>query len=855
MRKTFKKILTILGGALMIGSTIGMAAAVNYPAPFGVGNTAIVYGSQLDAASATEISNNLGLLAGSGQVTVDDTAISLSSGSTKVWLNTSMNTAKTVLTKSDLPAVLDDFTFSGNVESKMTSTLSIGTNKVTFAKQPTSNVDPVIGITMGSSKTDPLYNLSVSMPAVAFNNSLSEGESITLFGNQFVVSTATDATSLVLFSSAEEVELSVGGTNPSTKTVTIGGVSYEIGLVTGSSTTSATISVNGVSKQVNAGSSKKISGVDIALKSVTESTALSKIDATILVGSEKITLTDGTSVLKGSDDDPVDGTYVRLTGGVNALTAINIAVFAPTTSEDAILAGETFTDPVFGGFSLVFKELNVPLTSADRDAIVIDRSGDKGMSLSFTDANSNEASFDFVYNASTTFLGDSSSYRIAVREGATLYQSNYTTIGNEEYGHLLQLTRIYNFTGTDFTKDAVTFKDVITDDTYNMDATSEGEGRLTISGRQYTVTYKGTGETGTVTLKYPTSESASTGWVMFPTIETKGGALIGFYEPQTINMSNMAGGTTSATTTLVFPDGDGYTSFTATGLTNSTGLHTNWTIDSTIIYTGTNPGNGAVFADQSLTVGQLTYSINGTTSNNQTKVYLNNPSTGVQINGPAIVIFEGKNNSNLYNTIVIDVEANSAGSSTDPVGVNDVYFTSGVWDSVSLQSDSDISQSVDTFGTLVIEDGNTASQKVVTINYPEEQVYADLYVASSGAVISDGSIGAPVILDSEVSTSGADKNLIVVGGSCVNTLAAELLTSGAASCEGAFTTATGVSAGQYLIQSFSRSGKIATVIAGYDVTDTAKAADHLINLKPSTDVATGKKIFATANSQEVTQIA
>ena len=44
----FKKISAITGSALMLGMTMGVAAAANYPAPFvsgGAANVAIVYGT------------------------------------------------------------------------------------------------------------------------------------------------------------------------------------------------------------------------------------------------------------------------------------------------------------------------------------------------------------------------------------------------------------------------------------------------------------------------------------------------------------------------------------------------------------------------------------------------------------------------------------------------------------------------------------------------------------------------------------------------------------------------------------------------------------------------------------------
>lgn len=850
MNKIFKKALTIAGSALMVGSTIGLAAAAAYPAPFvenGAASVAIVYGSDAaasDKAGATtiqaDLASELASQAGSGAVTVSGDAVSLNSGSTKVWLNSSLNSALTTLTKSNLPDVLGDYTFSGNVDSKLTSTITIGSaDKVTFAKQPSSSDDPVVGISLNTNKASPLYNATITMPAINFTHADSEGETIKLFGRDFVVSTATTNSSLVLFSSAEETTLSLGGSapNPST-TVNIDGTTYEVELVTGTSTT-ATIAVNGDSKEVNEGSSKKIGGIDIAVKSVTESTAIDTITATLLIGSNKITFNDGSQVLTGSGDDPVDGTWVTFAAGVGAeaLTSLDVAVYAPDSSNDAILEGQSFEDPVFGSFAVSFTGLSESLDSANRDTIKVDKSGDKGLTLTMTDSDSNTKTFDFVYNISTgPVLGDSNTYRVAVREYANLSENNYTVMGNEDYGHLLQVTRIYNYTGSDYSKDDVAFKDIISGDPYNAEPTSEGTARLTIDGRQYTVTYGGSGDTGTIVVKYPTSDSTSTGTVMFPTIKTKNGALVALYEPQTFDISDIGTtGTETASRTLKFPDGDGYTSFTAVGVqANSSATAWNWTIDSTVIETGI--PSTAITGDQSLTVGELTYSINRSATINQTSVYLNNPSTGVQITTPALIVFENKNDSSNYNVIVLDTESNSAGSSTDPLGVNDVYFTSAAF-AETLQSDSDVVENLDLYGTLVTEDSNTASQKVVTISYPEDQVYADVYFSAADAVIGGSSeLGDVTYMDSE-SSAYAGKNLVVVGGSAINSVAAELL--GGALRGDAFEDATGVGAGEFLIQSFSRSGKTALLVAGYNAADTTKAVTALTN--EAIDTTVGKK--------------
>ncbi len=131
--------------------------------------------------------------------------------------------------------------------------------------------------------------------------------------------------------------------------------------------------------------------------------------------------------------------------------------------------------------------------------------------------------------------------------------------------------------------------------------------------------------------------------------------------------------------------------------------------------------------------------------------------------------------------------------------------------------------------TEFLWDQPTSGQDSIKILYHGDEVTADVYVTSPGATVSGTStLGNVLAKDSEVSNFNG-KNLIIVGGSCINSAAATALGVSAHTCGAAFTTATGVSAGQFLIKSVASatSGKIALVVAGYDVADTANAATYL----------------------------
>ena len=116
-----------------------------------------------------------------------------------------------------------------------------------------------------------------------------------------------------------------------------------------------------------------------------------------------------------------------------------------------------------------------------------------------------------------------------------------------------------------------------------------------------------------------------------------------------------------------------------------------------------------------------------------------------------------------------------------------------------------------------------------TYAYPENQVLPQVYV-TSGATTTDSTTGGtwtPVAivdatkLDSEVADFKA-QNLIVVGGPCVNTVAASLL-GNPASCADGFT------AGKAKVKLFENGASVAMLVAGYTGEDTRLAGKVIAN--------------------------
>ena len=130
--------------------------------------------------------------------------------------------------------------------------------------------------------------------------------------------------------------------------------------------------------------------------------------------------------------------------------------------------------------------------------------------------------------------------------------------------------------------------------------------------------------------------------------------------------------------------------------------------------------------------------------------------------------------------------------------------------------------------TEILFDQPSADADSVKLMYHGSEVTANVFITSPDATVGGGgALGDVLVTDSEVSSVGS-KNLVVVGGSCINSAAASLV--GGAYCGSAWTTATGVGAGQFLIKGYASSSvttKMALLVAGYEAADTTNAATYL----------------------------
>ena len=853
----YKKIASVLASAVMLSSTIGFAAAVSYPEPFVAGGTAdvaVVWGANAavsDLTSAIDIQQSLGSLVtastSASSAAISGEAAALFSGGTKLYINDSLNTIKNVLTESNLPIVLANTDFSGNVDTTVTNKINIGSDpKVSFKRQPTSEDDPNLALTLSTTQTKYIYNTtSTFSKAVNFSHADSEGEELEVFGTSFTVASATDTDTLVLLRSAEK--LSLDSDNP-TVDITIEGSIYTVELVS-TSDTSATIKItdssgNVESREINEADSKKVNGITVAVINADETNI--KLSASIIVGSDKLTLEDGSSVTSGENNDVIDGTLVDFeTGNPNNITKLTVSIYAAESDLDAIQSGGTFLDPVYGTFKIDFSGFNIPTDTEDsaREDIKFAPNGDDKMDITFTDYRGHEKTFQFAKNLSISgtndatglggslmLTGDDSGRNISVFEGEKIHDEEYMIVGNEDEGRLIKLIDVKNASsGT--SSDRVTFEDVFSGDKYYTSWTSDGIGTIDIGGKSYGVTLEGqhtlASDTLNVSLDHPDSSGVGVA-IAYPTIETSKGAKLAFYEPIYIaNMTNWS--YANALTELKFPDGDGYTSVASIAQVGGAG---NWSFGTGgttgVINTSLKIGSSSF----TFSIGQLTYNASNWIYNDSLSITLVDVAGTANIAQAAVVIFQEKDDNSNYEALIVELEDGT--NSDDGIGVDSIEDTwsnaASGW-STTRYSDSKKTDRMNLWGTLITTDSVDSDQKTATISYPDEQVYAQIYIAENSAVITPGVIsgggGGQVLIvkDSEMSAV-AGKNLIVVGGSCINTAAAKILGSDSPLCGSAFTDATDVGPTQYLIktvQSPWSADKVAMLVAGYEAGDTVNA--------------------------------
>jgi hypothetical protein len=850
MKKFIKKISAIAGSALMIGLSMGTAMAANFPSGYSA-NDAIVVGSSAALSDTTGAQSIIELLgtSGSTSVSVDGASIKLNSGSDYVYLNDDLAENIQTITKTNLPNTLADGTFTDDdgTEYDYEQTISIGTSassSVGFSDSDNDFDDPTILMDLSTSTTNYIYRWSVTFDnAVNFTAADSEGEEIVLFGKTYTVGTATDDNTLVLLGGSDSSTINVG----ETKTLSVNGESYEVVLsgISSDTTAQAGITVNGESQTFTQGQTKNVAGIDVYMKTVFRTgDNIGYIE--VQLGADKLTLETGNAVQYGSDNTDIDGTLVTMTPatalGMQNLTAMTIAVAAEDNDANHILMGESFTDPVFGTLSLVFEGAhNAPVivgqedTASDRNMLEISKGGDRELQLTFTDATGTTATVPFTYQ---NLLQDDSGYDIEVVEGANLTDDEYFILNSGNYQHLMQMTKV----DAD-NSGQVTFKDLVTGTSYGTTSGTDHTSPQTIyiSNQAYTITANNAIAVAITSSDYATRKA------IFPYIELVSGEdhRFAFTDEVGIGDTVTTGANDTAVESKAFDLPTGVITFRIAdaGIYDANTTTVDYEIDESGTWTNIAALNANGTSEElSFAVGTAVYnfdlSVTDVTAAVLTVVNASidtgfsaglNP-TDEQIS-PGILFVEDEDKSESTTTTKNSIFLNTSDSTYSTVLAPLFSNTVSTEYDTNTFDDTDFTGYLTNFGTYVLRDSSDTNQAFVSLTYPKQPMYFDISFAEADAVSSTSStgIGAVLVKDSEVSTVSS-KNLIVVGGSCVNSVAAKLLGSNVPLCKQDFTAAAGIGSGQFLIKEYDNpytTGKVALLVAGYDAADTSNAATYL----------------------------
>lgn len=797
----FRKVASIMASAVMLSSTVALAAAANFPSPFvqsGMANVAVVWGqnapSGIDVASASSIVKALNDALPSQAASTTTITSTNSSGvsggdakkleksSNKFNLGNEMDDIYSNLDSEDLEVLLADGTYSNdeNTEYDYEQTLNLEPLQMTyFADSDFEDKTPTVGFKVASGDAIVNYTLDFTTDAESDVSSgdLPDFETTTLhiLGKDYYVLDAKNGTTDPYFGKWTLLDAANTAiiTDGETSTVVVGDKEYQIG-INFIDSNEVMLEVGGQkTNSLNEGETYKLAdGTYIGVKDIlynSKDTGVSKVE--ISIGSGKLEISSDGSEIE-MNDDTVDGVRAWFVKGTSTSTKAKLdkIIIEWIADEEGFIAGnEALTLPGFGSVKLLmdgFVRPDSELTSVEYDGddqIVLKapiKSGDVTIPILFANSTG-----DF------TVIGEDTDKRLATTSSNSLvyiqkaggedYHQNMIVTYNASDDEASYLVEVKITESDNVNK--VTIKDaengkIYCSDQENGDDCDIGDASLTIG----TVNKDGTEDNVTLT-------GGSS--VSFDTLYTEDGLKI--------NLPYTA----------------------ATGA-------------------GTAPG-----------AFNLTSSVAG-----------HNPSSFV-------VFFTEENKEGdrgAGNSFNVTVGGNSDGD----VEVTDID---------SGQSELDVPGSSDDLVTMVQSDLATQITYKVTsdkgkaeINYAGDEAYGNVYVTSSSATAgsggsSGGEKGVVMISDTEVD-SASGKNLIVVGGSCINTVASSLLGGTAPMCGSDFTAKTGVEANQYLIQTFDRgNGKVATLVAGYNAVDTQNAATYLTT--QTVDTTIGKKYVGTTATQ------
>lgn len=805
MKINCRKIASVLASGVMLASTVGFAAAASYPMPFvnsGTADSAIVYGAAAqssDIAAAIDVQTNLQALVTTGdggETVIEGTSWKVSTSSDPLEIGESLADVATYIDDSDFPLLMDGDILNekGTAEYEQFLYLSDTTSSTVNYTTDDSSGDDVIGLFFKVASGQVIAEYVIEFTSAlksdvdTSDNTYEdiEDEEINILGKTYTITKALNSSS-----TASDLTLMSGaakGTVSNDETVTLDGREVSV-VVSASNAAQFTVDGESTNKLAEGDTYQLSDGNYLGVSDITyQNFAGGLMQATIYVGADKLFLDDGGNLQVNAET--ISDASVTITESFSAgdvsITEINISM----TAEDDLYVGE-------GGKLSEAGDLDEPevLLTQNWDIEFAGLETYESEEVKLTPTGSDKK-YELTFN---NYNGDTITLPLVWQNDTGLY-------GGEKDERFLVLNPSANTTQGQIN---------ITKNDYFILNTADPRS-ATNDARSFVVQYKGSDK---VTDTSPKAKfdilGVETGREM--TVDSNGNFSLRI-GGSTFNFGNLTNG--AANDFDIMLNGDSFVDYVAA--------------DYMSIFMRTE--NNALI---NITDYNYTY----------------------EVAGPA------QYDSNWEITVTID-DGNRDGDDVDVTSANEIPLivtfanasAADVTATVNIlgdeQTDPDNTDLVvmqTQHGVYIESEDPSASPATITMTIPDAVVEPLVYFTSGDVTITPGSTGGAggqvlVIKDNEVS-SVSSKNLIVVGGSCVNTVAAQILGSDTPLCESAWTEKTQAGAGQYIIKTVASpvaaadSGKVAMLVAGYNAADTTSAVAKLLE--------TGAEISSDVDTEQV----
>jgi len=775
-----KKIASVLASVAMVGSTMGLAAAAAFPAPFvsnGAGDVGIVYGKSDDFTAATNIGTNLAKSITSTVATPTGESVLFEKSSTKLRLGRTLLEVSTAAIDDEnpnggLPTLLAEGTYvdDDNDEFDYTQKIDLGVLNLTMWEDSEYQEDePTLGIKLANN--DHILNYTLDFTDEPLWDDLTTTD-ITLMGKNYFILSITNGTTLNLLDAAQSTTLAEGESTQ----LTIGGVAYDITLeFVGSST--ARFNVNGQkTNALSAGDTQKIAGAYVGVKAIDSQDYSGGVkNVEFALGTGKLELVNNQDI--EINDVAVSDLQAYMTNGASSTspyTTLAKLVIEWNADDDLFITESSEVSmPGFEAVKFSFTGMTYPteetieVAALNEDVIYLN---DFPLKTSTEDIN--------------LVMNYNSSRYIANMTGKD--ENNQLMTTNETSALFNESIHDYFVASWDDGNEAESY--LVTVDNFAVKSSSAGTSEATFK-------YKKDGS-------WATAKVASNGDVV----------TIGNIELTVGNVSKEYGWANFSTGSNVKLN----TLYSKEGMK----MWLPWVNNTNVGSPSGADGGGAISGTSEKYPGFMNGTEQGLRAVNLT--FQEEDYNEIPAGGDGINLTLGFNSASTPEVSVTGVTIAHSGSSTE-IQDTDV-FRNFVYSAL---------------GTEILWDKPSSGQQSVKMIYHGGESYGSVYLSSAGSV-AGGATGVVPVLDSAVS-GVQSKNLIVVGGSCVNTVARTLVapTATAPLCEADWTQLTGVGAGEYLIKTYANpyaADKIAVLVAGYEKADTASAANYLTTNSPDVSI-------------------